>query len=350
MPLLDGLKVLDLTMWRPGPYTTQLLAQLGADVLKVEPPGGEPMRMFGNHFMHLNQHKRAVVLNLKDDADRARCIELAGGADVVVTGYRPGVADRLGIGSALLRDRNPRLVYCSLTGYGEVGPFADLPGHDVNYRAATGSLPPGSVSPDADDLPVADMAAATMAAFAITAACYKARGTGEGEHLDLGMADVLAHWVTTVPPAVKRHADAGPVAGYGVYPTKDGAQVTLGVVSEEHLWAASCRALGLDHLAGIPFLDRISRTTELDAEIAAALALLTRDEAVRCLADAGAPVAPVLSRAEMLDLEHFRIRGVVADAPDGTPTVGSPIRTTVHAPLPAGPVPGLDEHRTQTWR
>ncbi|MBG6093467.1 CaiB/BaiF CoA transferase family protein [Actinomadura viridis] len=347
MALLDGLRVLDLTMWRPGPYTTQLLAQLGADVIKVEPPGGEPMRAFRRHFDLLNQRKRAVVLDLKDPAGRARCLELAAGAEVFVEGFRPGVAGRLGVGHEALLGVNPSLVYCSLSGYGASGPLSAVPGHDVNYRAYAGGLPPGAVSPDAGDLPVADMAAATMAAFAITAACLKARATGAGERIDLGMADVVAHWVGTVPETretVREHFH-GPVPGYGVYATRDGRQISLGVVSEQHLWAASCRALGLGEHADVPFTERLGRLRELDAEVAAAVGRLTRDEAVALLEAAGAPVAPLLTRSEMMAHEHFRSRGVIADG-----TVGVPVRTTAHPSLPPGPVPGLDEHRGEGWR
>jgi crotonobetainyl-CoA:carnitine CoA-transferase CaiB-like acyl-CoA transferase len=343
MALLDGLRVLDLTMWRPGPYATQLLAQLGADVIKVEPPGGEPMRMFGGHFGLLNQYKRSIVLNLKDQRDRARCLELARDADVFVEGYRPGVADRLGVGYDAAGRGNARLVYCSLSGYGAYGDLAEVPGHDINYRAYTGALPPDAVSPDADELPVADMGAATMAAFAITAAVLKARETGQGDRIDLGMADVLANWVGTVPAATVRNAGTGPVPGYGVYPAKDGL-ITIGVVSEQHLWAATCRALGLPEHAEVPFLDRLGRVRELDAEIAAAVAPLTREEAVRRLTEAGAPVAPALTRDEMMELPHFRQRGVIAEG-----TVGSPVRTMIHPPLPPGPIAGLDAHHGEGW-
>ncbi|MFI0351675.1 CaiB/BaiF CoA transferase family protein [Actinomadura sp. 9N407] len=349
MALLDGLRVLDLTMWRPGPYATQLLAQQGADVIKVEPPGGEPMRMFRSHFDVLNQHKRSVVLNLKDPADQARCLELAREAEVFVEGFRPGVADRLGVGHESVLAINPGLVYCSLSGYGARGPLSAVPGHDVNYRAYSASLPPDAVSPDADELPVADMAAATMAAFAITAACLKSRATGIGEWIDLGMADVVAHWVATVPEAHGARERVteyrpGPVPGYGVYPTKDGQAVTVGVVSEQRLWEATCRALGLEEFADVPFTERRARVRELDEAIAAAVARLERDEALGLLEAAGAPVAPLLSRAEMMEHRHFRYRGVVENG-----TVGVPVRTAVHPALPAGPIAELDEHRGQGW-
>jgi CoA:oxalate CoA-transferase len=184
------------------------------------------------------------------------------------------------------------------------------------------------------------MAAATMAAFAITAACLKARETGVGDRIDLGMADVLAHWVGTVPVATRR-SGVGPVPGYGVYPTKDGQKITLGVVSEEGLWAATCHALGIGEHAAVPFAERLQRIGELDGAVAAAVAALTREEAIERLARAGAPVAPLLSHAEMLELDHFRSRGIQEEGP---------VRTAVHPPLPEGAVPELDEHRGQTWR
>jgi crotonobetainyl-CoA:carnitine CoA-transferase CaiB-like acyl-CoA transferase len=184
------------------------------------------------------------------------------------------------------------------------------------------------------------MSAATMVAFAITAAVLKARAGGVGDRIDLGMADVLANWVGTVPTA-KERTGAGPVAGYGVYPTKDGQKITLGVVSEERLWASTCEALGLAEHAGVPFLERLKRVRELDAAVASAVGRLTRDEAMERLTAAGAPVAPLLSRDEMMGLDHFRMRGVVG---------GSPVRTVEHPPLGAGPVAELDEHRDQGWR
>ncbi|WP_019629090.1 CaiB/BaiF CoA transferase family protein [Actinomadura atramentaria] len=341
MGLLDGLRVLDLTMWRPGPYATLLLAQHSADVLKVEPPGGEPMRAFPGHFGPLNRHKRSVVLDLKDERDRARCHELAAGADAVVEGYRPGVADRLGVGHAALRARNPALVYCSLSGYGASGPLSETPGHDVNYRALAGALPADAPTPSADDLPLADMAAAATAAFAITAACLRARETGAGERLDLGLADVLANWVATVPSARRRGDGPGerPLPGYGVYRARDG-RVTLGVVSEQRLWDATCAALGLDHRVGVPFAERLRDASALDREITDTVAALDRDEALALLARHGAPAAPCLTREEAARHPHFRERGVID---------GSPFRTEVHAPRTGGAAPELDGHRGLDW-
>jgi alpha-methylacyl-CoA racemase len=145
---LDRLRVLDLTIWRPGPYATQLLAEHGADVLEVEPPGGDPMRSMPDLFAILGAGKRSIVLDLERDDDRERCLGLAADADVFVESYRPGVADRLGVGYDAVVARNPAIVYCSVSGFGAVGPLAHLPGHDVNELAQSGTLRPPAPTAD----------------------------------------------------------------------------------------------------------------------------------------------------------------------------------------------------------
>ena len=133
--LLTGVRVLDLSIWRPGPYAASLLCALGADVLKVEPPGGDPMRQYPGLFEDINAGKRSIVLDLKDPDDRNRSLELAAEADALVEGFRPGVMARLGLGEPAVRAVNPGIVYCSISGYGQHDPRAALPGHDVNYQA-----------------------------------------------------------------------------------------------------------------------------------------------------------------------------------------------------------------------
>lgn len=150
--LLAGIRVLDFGIWRPVPYATQLLADLGADVLKVEPPGGDPMRMFPDLFAATNAHKRSVVLDLKDPAGLARALELAAQAHVVAEGFRPGVADRLGIGPDAVRARNPNVVYLSVSGFGQTGPWREVPGRrDREPQGARNGQPRGSVRRGAGD-------------------------------------------------------------------------------------------------------------------------------------------------------------------------------------------------------
>ena len=140
--LLEGVRVLDLSIWRPGPYATQLLVEMGADVVKVEPPGGDPMRVFPALFADLNAGKRSAAVDLKAPVGRAAVLERAAGADVVIEGFRPGVAARLGVGEVDVRAVNPTVVYCSISGYGQDGPLVAAAGHDINYQAWAGVLEP----------------------------------------------------------------------------------------------------------------------------------------------------------------------------------------------------------------
>jgi len=165
--LLSGLRVLDLSVWRPGPYATQLLAEIDADVIKVEPPGGDPMRTYPELFASLSANKRSIVLDLKQDADRARALELAAAADVVIEGFRPGVVARLGVAYEHVRAVNHAIVYCSLSGMGQHGPLALAPAHDLNYQAWAGALRPEGNEPVVGRLPIADLAGGVFAAFAI---------------------------------------------------------------------------------------------------------------------------------------------------------------------------------------
>jgi crotonobetainyl-CoA:carnitine CoA-transferase CaiB-like acyl-CoA transferase len=164
---LSGVRVLDFTIWRPGPYATQLLCELGADVLKVEPPTGDPMRSYPSLFAALNAGKRGIALDLKDGDARAEALALAAEADVVVESYRPGVAERLGIGAAAVRAVKPDVVYCSVSGMGQTGPLAQAPGHDLNYMAWAGALAPDGELPRVPAIPVADLSGGMAAALSV---------------------------------------------------------------------------------------------------------------------------------------------------------------------------------------
>jgi alpha-methylacyl-CoA racemase len=327
---LAGLRVLDLSIWRPGPYATSLLVPLGADVLKVEPPGGDPMRHYGGLFAAINRGKRSVELDLKEESGRARATDLAAQADVLVEGFRPGVLARFGLDEAAVRKRNPGIVYCSISGYGQDDPRAALPGHDVNYQAWSGSLTPeGGPATALPPLPTADLAAGLTAAFGICAARLGRVAGGAGAYLDVSMTDVLSTWTGPTGAAERRRPDApAPIPGYGLFATADGGQVSLGVLNEQPFWSSLCRELGLGALAGLGFEERCERGAELQRAVAEAVGRETRDDLVVRLAAAGVPVAPVLDR-----------RGMLAAAP----FPAFPIRL----PLPetARRVPALDEHR-----
>lgn len=327
--LLAGVRVLDLSIWRPGPYATSLLVALGADTLKVEPPGGDPMRHYAGLFETINSGKRSLELDLKDQGDRGRAMELACEADVVVEGFRPGVMARLGLDDATVRARNPGVVYCSISGYGQDDPRAALPGHDVNYQAWAAALTPdaGAVA-TIPPLPVADLAAGMTAAFGVCAALLGRAASGRGTYLDVSMTDVLSTW--TGRAGAGGSGDPTTVPGYGLFTTADGGQLSLGVLNEQHFWSALCKVLELNEVAGLDFAERSRRGTEMQGAVRAAITGRRRDELVSALADAGVPVAPVLTRTEMLSAMPFP---------------AFPIRIPVLDPLPA--VPALDEHHGQ---
>ncbi len=258
---LVGYRVVDLSQYLPGPFAGQILADLGAEVIKVEPPGGDPMRGIGPpdpdggsaYYKLVNAGKRVVRIDLKAEAGRAAFQELVAAADVLLESYRPGVLARLGFGRPALGALNPRLVHCALSGYGQTGPCADKGGHDLNYLAWGGGLvTSGSAArPTIAHPPVADHAGALQAVIAILAALLRRERGGEGAFLDVSLAETVLAWqggqLTAAlrgrPMTRGRDLLNGGSACYGIYETADGRFVTLGAL-EPKFWAAFCEAVG----------------------------------------------------------------------------------------------------------
>ena len=348
--LLDGLRVLDLSLWQPGHTATQLLADLGADVIKVEPPGGDRMRPQLDRFATFNGHKRSIVLDLKSGEGRETLLRLAATVEVLVENNRPGVADRLGVGFEALRAANPAIVLCSITGFGQDGPLAGATGHDHNYQAYAGAMTLiEGEAPRPAALLVGDQGSGLAAAFAILAAVLSARRTGQGEHIDVSIADLLATWVAPAGIIDPRRDSGSPVSmgggtpGIGAFRTRDGEWVELGVYSEDHLWDELCRSLSLDQHVGIDMPGRTTRHAELRRDLQLAIGARDRDELVESLGSRAVPIAPVLTREEMLQHPHFRARGVITTGPDGYTTLGHPIQYKVHpARRPGSPPPSTN--------
>jgi crotonobetainyl-CoA:carnitine CoA-transferase CaiB-like acyl-CoA transferase len=353
--LLAGVRVLDLSIWRPGPYATQLLVELGADVVKVEPPGGDPMRVFPTLFAVLNAGKRSAAVDLKDDAGRHAVLARAKDADVVVEGFRPGVVRTLGVDDESIRRVCPSIVYCSISGYGQTGPLAEVPGHDVNYQAWAAVLEPrAGEGPVVARPPIADLAGGVYAAMAVCAALVRRSRTGEGESIDVSMTDILASWVGAVPPLTLSDGQAmgGQVPGYGTFETADGGWIALGVISEDHFWSALMVTLGLDDAGSLSFGERLALGKALAARIEASIATRDRDDLVNELAAAGVPVSPVLSQGEMLAAQPLRERGTVTSGPDGGPVMQHPLQYRNHPGRVPPDVPPLVEGPDQLpeWR
>jgi crotonobetainyl-CoA:carnitine CoA-transferase CaiB-like acyl-CoA transferase len=228
--------VVDFSMFVPGPFCSAILADLGAEVIKIEPPRGDPGRGYVPvQFRTENRNKRSLSVDLKH-SDAAKIVEkLARHCHVVIEGFRPGVAKRLGIDYDALKKANPKLIYCSISGYGQTGPWRERPGHDVNYVAAAGALAfPGQwlKPPARSSLPIADMSGGAFAAIAILSALHK----GESAYLDLSLfesAFFLASMRHSLDPNVDPKAHIFPVND--VFETNDGKRLTLGIL-EEHFW------------------------------------------------------------------------------------------------------------------
>jgi crotonobetainyl-CoA:carnitine CoA-transferase CaiB-like acyl-CoA transferase len=326
---LDGIRVLDLSLQFPGPYATMVLADLGADVLKVEPPGSDPVRAFMRAtYDALAWNKRTISIDLKSSEGLDSLLGLADDADVVVEGFRPGVADRLGVGYPALSRRNPGIVYCSISGYGREGPLGETAGHDLNYQGLAGALHP---SEDQDVmvapfLPLADLAGGTFAALAVTAGLLERERTGRGRLIDLALADCMMSWLG---PAARNDATGSAfsptVPSYRAFRCGDGEWLTLGIVHEEHFWVRLCGVLSLDdELRTMPPADRAANAETVSKRLSAAFRTNSAAAWLELLDGADVPAGPLLRPAEAAAHPQFLSRGVTGDI-DGAPVTASPL-------------------------
>jgi len=237
---LAGIRIADFSMFVPGPFCTAILADLGADVVKVESLNGDPGRGYVPvQFRTENRNKRSIAIDLKKPESKAVVARLAKLSDIAIEGFRPGVAKRLGIDVDSLRKANPKIIHCSISGYGQTGPWRERPGHDVNYVAAAGALAfPGQwlKAPSRSSLAVADMAGGSFAAIAVLSALHQRNQTGRGASLDLSLFEAAFFWAAMrhgLDKNVDPRAHLFPVND--IFETKDGKRLTLGIL-EEHFW------------------------------------------------------------------------------------------------------------------
>ena len=293
--MLRGVGVLDLTRLLPGGYCSQRLLQLGADVLKIEPPGGDPLRHLPGgaaYFETLHQGKRLLTLDLKTASGRERLEQEVAAADVLVEGFRPGVMERNAIGYAALSGINPRLVYCAITGYGSTGPLARRAGHDLNYLARSGALslmPAAAGVPMIPGLQLADLAGGLDAAFLIAAALFERERTNKGRRVEVSMTDVIRGW-TSLPRAASAAGITpmqltGEMPCYHVYPVRDGLLTVAAL--EPPFWQEFCHVIGRNDLVSRQF------DASVVGEVAEILAKATQGEWVSRFGDRDVCVEPV---------------------------------------------------------
>lgn len=369
---LTGVRVLDLSQVMSGPYCTMILADLGADVIKIENPdrGDQTRKSWGysvvgedsRAFLSLNRNKRSVVLDLKADGDREDFLALARTADVVIENFRPGVAARLGVGYDAVRAVRPDIVYASISGFGQTGPYADYPGYDLIAQAMTGIMSvtgePGG-APVKSDIPVADLGSGMFAAIGILAALLSRQTTGEGQYLETSLFEsALAlsvwqsteFWSTGVSPEPLGSANRMS-APYQALATKDGF-VTVGA-NNEKLWRLLCAVLGAPELvADARFVDNNSRMgnrSELVAELEKRMAYRTTDEWVEAMLAGGVPAGPIRNYQQVLeDDPHVKAREMIAQfehpVEGRTSVLASPLRLSGTPVAIKSPPPLLGQH------
>jgi alpha-methylacyl-CoA racemase len=358
---LSGVTVVDLTRLLPGAFATLMLAELGAEVIKVEDPGGgDPMRHLpplvdgrGLYDLLLNRGKKSVAVDLRSAAGRDAMSRLIGRADVVIESFRPGTARRLGVSAGQVRARHPRIVHCAITGYGQTGPYAERPGHDLNYVAVSGLL--AADRPDPMHLPrmfVADVGGGAMhAVIGVLAALFGRERNGEGASLDISMHEAALYWVML--PAARELVERGPTAVgdlptfgrhacYNVYRTADGERVALGAL-ELKFWRSFCEAVGRTDLVTRHLSDEADQAALIE-EVGRVFSERTRDEWLAFFSAHDVCLTPVNRPVEALADPHIVARGAVTRVGPGARAMRPPF---LARPVELSPAPEVGQHTAE---
>ena len=350
---LAGIRILDLSRLLPGPYLTQLLADLGAEVIKIETPRlgdyarvAPPEMGLGGMFEAVNRGKKSVAVNYRNPRGREIFLKLAATADVVLEGFKPGSVKKWKIDYAAVRTVKPDIIYCSLSGYGQEGPYRERAGHDLNYLAVGGALTLNARADEAPvpyGLPVADLAGGMLAAIAILGALVGRGKTGRGMYLDMALLDGVISWMTPLAGgaffsglgiSAASHPLLGGLPCFNVYETADGKYLTLAII-EPTFWADFCQRVARPDLLSRQF----DRT--IGGELAAIFRQKSRAEWLDLFADSEACVEAVNSFEEMLEHPQVRARGYVHEENGEPAGMNSPF---VFARREVTPPPALGKH------
>ena len=374
---LQGIRVLDLTQVMSGPFCTMILADLGADVIKVENPdrGDQTRKSWGysvigedsRAFLSLNRNKRSVTIDLKNQEDRQKFLDLVRTADVVVENFKPGVAKRLGVDYETVREVNSRIVYASISGFGQTGPYSAYPGYDLIAQAMTGIMSvmgePGGV-PVKSSIPVADLGSGLFCAIGILAALIARGDDADGQYVETSLFEAALamsvwesteYWSTGESPQPLGSANRMS-APYQALATKDG-YLTIGA-NNEKLWRKLCDVLGVPELETDPrFADnnlRMANRAELIPELERHFVLRSTDEWVVALLAEGVPAGPIRSYADVLTTDpHVKAREMIASFEhpvEGTTLVlASPLRLSGTPVTVRRPPPLLGEHNDEVF-
>ena len=353
---LKGVTVVDMTVNVPGPFCSTILSDLGARVVKVEPPTGDPLRQSPGMWSGINRGKRSIALDLKTGGGRDVLHRLATGADVVLEGWRPGVAQRLGADYETLSASKPGLVYCAISGFGQEGPWADRPAHDVDFLALSGYLDAQQIEgkPHAPPVLISDLVSGLYAAVAVLAALVGRSKTGRGVMIDLSMADST---LSLLAPEVGRvgtgEADGKPnvtfIPHYGVFQCADEKWFSLGIVDEDHFWRRFCAAAGLSDLADLTYAERVGRGAPITEAVRDAFTARPAAEWETLLRDTDVPAAPVTALADLFDSPQFQVRGMFPEIGESR-FLAQPFRISGEPVEPTEGPPEPGEHTSALLR
>lgn len=367
---LDGIRVLDLTRLLPGAFCTQLLGDLGADVIKIEQPGeGDYNRKFApinrqesGSFLLLNRNKRSLTLNLKAPEGREIFLQLVADADVVVEGFRPGVMARLKLGYEELCKANPKIVMCAISGFGQTGPLREASGHDLNYVALAGALQlfgERGRAPIVPGLSIADVGGGSlMAVYGIMAALLARGRTCEGQYLDVSMMDGLVSWLSYhaadflfagIEPRGGERNFLGAAPCYNIYRCQDGRLLSLGII-EPHFWARFCGLIKRPDLQPAQWPEAEAAQRQF-AQLEALFLTRPREEWTGLLAAADIPAAPVNSMKEAFAHPQMRAREMLQTiehpVEGAIPQLGFPVKFSGTPARMNTPPPLLGQHNEE---
>ena len=343
MPL-TGIKVVDMTRILSGPFCTMMLADFGADVIKVEPPRGDDTRRAGiqgdcenPYFVNMNRNKRSIAVDLRTDEGKEIIRRLVKTADVVVENFRPGVMDSMGLGYADLKKINPGIVYAAINGFGKSGPYKDRPAFDFIAQAMSGFMSVNGteeMEPIRAGIPITDTVAGLYAAFGILAALRRREKTGQGEEIQTAMVDGMISMLTFASSAYFATGKLPPrngndhmvVSPYGVFQAADGPLAVA--PSTEKTWLALCKVLDLEHLITDPKFDsnpkRIAHRKEINRIVNEKMRILPRDEWMKRFNAAGVPCGPINNLKEVFSDPQVLHQEMVLESPQPTGPVRMP--------------------------
>jgi len=372
MTALKSIKVLDLTRLLPGGYCTQLLGDMGAEVIKIEQPGiGDYIRWIPPYmkkesglFLAINRNKKSMTLNLKTTQGQEIFYRLVESADVIIEGYRPGIVKKLGVDYETVKALNPKVIYCSLSGYGQDGPYQNWVGHDINYIGIGGILgiTGAAQEPVIPGVQIADLAGGGMlATIAILAALFTRERIGVGQYIDVAMLDGVVSWLSIhagkyfIDQEIPIRGDmplSGGAASYNIYETKDGKLISLGIL-EKQFWKNLCRVVGREDLEEAPYFE-LSHREELKGILQAIFLTKNQTEWIKLLNSADVPCGPVNTLDEVFKDPQVLHRNLICEIDHPTEgrikQLGIPIKFSETPGQLRFPPPQLGEHSTEILR